>query len=202
MRIVQKILLSLLFATVLFGAFAVAAFSGLFDYIDTRYYNQRVRDNSSALLQEAQTELNEYLSEFESAFQSFVADSAMRNVFLINQSRQDVERQQELTTQLLDRYPEIDFMRFVDNQQGRIWFSTLDSDVRDRTDLRVEYKPNEDLAPPISVPPELNESNQVAWIPDRSAIQIAIPAQDSFDIPRGVAVTWVGLSGVYNRLLM
>ena len=55
MKTVQKVLLSLLLATVVFTAFAVAAYSGLFSLIDTRFYNQRIRSTSQAVLEETRT---------------------------------------------------------------------------------------------------------------------------------------------------
>ena len=42
MKTVQKFAFSLLAAIVLFAVFAVFAFSGLFDVIESRFYNRRV----------------------------------------------------------------------------------------------------------------------------------------------------------------
>lgn len=60
MKVTQKVLISLLIATVLFTAFAIAAFSGLYDLIDTRFYDQRVRAAGRSMLEQVQEVTRSY----------------------------------------------------------------------------------------------------------------------------------------------
>ncbi|HKK47448.1 MAG TPA: hypothetical protein VJ932_00025, partial [Alkalispirochaeta sp.] len=201
MKTVQKVLVSLLVATIVFTGFAVAAYSGLFSVIDTRFYNQRVRTNTQALLQESNDVVNTYARTIQQEIGSLAANPAITNVFLVNQSRQDIEEQNELVGSLLDTRPEIDYLRIVDNERGRLWFSTLEDDVRNRTDVSVEYRAVSDLEPPLSLPPPESDGNQATWIPERGALRISVPMVDSFSIPRGTLVAWAGPSGLFARLV-
>jgi len=201
MKTVQKVLLSLLVATIVFTGFAVAAYSGLFSVIDTRFYNQRVRANTQALLQESQEVLNSYTRTIQQEIGALAENPAITNVFLINQSRQDIEEQNQLVGSLLDSRPEIDYLRIVGNERGRVWFSTLEDDVRNRTEVSVEYRPVSELEPPLSLPPPESGGNRAVWMPDRGALRVSVPMVDSFSIPRGTLVAWVGPSGLFSRLV-
>ena len=125
MKLLQKVLFSLLLATVLFTAFAVAAYSGLFDIIDQQYYNERVRQSAGSILEEAQTEAVAYQRALQSAVGELVDVPAIRNVFLINQSRQDTQEQAQAIGRFIENHPETDYIRIVDNERGNLWYSTL-----------------------------------------------------------------------------
>ncbi|MEX2445421.1 MAG: hypothetical protein WD492_17610 [Alkalispirochaeta sp.] len=201
MKTVQKVLVSLLVATVVFTGFAVAAYSGLFSVIDTRFYNQRIRANTQALLEESQEIVDDYTRTLQREIGTLAANPAVTNVFLINQSRQDIDDQNQLIGTLLENRPEIDYIRIVDNERGRLWFSTLEDDIRNRTDVSVEYRAVSELEPPLSLPPPESDGSRSAWLPGRGALRVTIPMVDSFSIPRGTLVAWVGTSGVFSLLV-
>jgi hypothetical protein len=135
MKTVQKVLVSLLVATVIFTGFAIAAYSGLFSVIDTRFYNQRVRSNTQALLEESRQVIDDYARTLQQEIGALASSPALTNVFLVNQSRQDIEEQNRLIGSLLESRPEIDFIRVVDNEQGRLWYSSLEDDIRRRSPI-------------------------------------------------------------------
>ncbi|TVR69441.1 MAG: hypothetical protein EA427_08520, partial [Spirochaetaceae bacterium] len=200
MKIVQKILISLLLAVLVFTGFAVAAYSGLFDILDTRFYNQRVRDNALQLLEEARAETEAYQRELREAIGAYGSLPAMRNVFLINQSREDTEAQALATGRLFDQYPEIDYLRIIDSERGNLWFSTLEEDVRTRQPTRIEYLTVEELDPPLQIPSAGEERPGLVWTRDPAALRVLVPVQDNFNIPRGLLVAWASPAGIYNRL--
>jgi hypothetical protein len=201
MKTVQKVLVSLLVATVIFTGFAIAAYSGLFSVIDTRFYNQRVRSNTQALLEESRQVIDDYARTLQQEIGALASSPALTNVFLVNQSRQDIEEQNRLIGSLLESRPEIDYIRVVDNEQGRLWYSSLEDDIRRRTQVSVEYKPVSELEPPLSLPPPESDSARAGWIPERGSLRVTIPMVDSFSIPRGTLVAWAGTSGVFQRLV-
>jgi hypothetical protein len=201
MKTVQKVLVSLLLATLAFTAFAVVAYSGLFSIIDARFYSQRIRSTSQVILGEAEELIDDYLLRLQQDVGSLAADPAIGNVFLVNQSRDDIERQQRLVATLLEARSEIDYLRIIDSEEGQLWFSTLETDIRTQTDVRVEYRSIGELDPPVLLPQAREEGNRSDWIPERSALRVTVPVVDRFSIPRGVLTAWVGTSGIYARLV-
>ncbi len=201
MKVTQKVLISLLISTVLFVAFAVAAFSGLFDLIDTRFYDQRVREAGQAILVQAQERTIAYQEQIATEIREFAELPAIQNAFLINQSREDIEAQTLAVGQLLDRRPEIEFLRVFDNGAGELWLSTREEDTRSISELRIEYLPVEELDPPSILTDSADPIDSVAWSTDRSALRIFVPVSDAFDIPRGFVVAWVSFTGLYADLL-
>ncbi|SIQ70581.1 hypothetical protein SAMN05920897_11367 [Alkalispirochaeta americana] len=200
MKVVQKVLVSLLLATVLFTGFAIAAYSGLFDLLDARFYNQRVRDNAILLLEEARSVAQEYQRELRDAASSFAALPTVQNVFRVNQSREDIEARAEAVDLLFDRYPEFDYLRIIDNERGDLWFSTLQEDLRARSDARLEYRASEELEPPLGVPDPGEERSGIEWISDPPALRALVPVMDSFRAPRGLLIAWASTTGLYGRL--
>ncbi|POR01773.1 hypothetical protein AU468_07395, partial [Alkalispirochaeta sphaeroplastigenens] len=200
MKVVQKVLVSLLLATLLFTGFAVAAYSGLFDLLDTRFYNHRVRDNARLLLEEARFVAQEYQEELRDAAAAFAALPSVQNVFRVNQSREDTEARTEAVGLLFDTYPEFDFIRIIDSDRGALWFSTLQEDLRSRSDTRLEYRASEELDPPLRVPDPGDERPGVEWLSDPPALRVLVPVMDSFRTPRGILIAWASTAGLYSRL--
>ncbi|MFA7567575.1 MAG: hypothetical protein WCY01_11150, partial [Alkalispirochaeta sp.] len=179
----------------------MTAYTGLFELIDQRFYNERVRESSRAILAEARRETADYQREIRLSVNTLATLPALSNVFLINQSREDAEEQAEAVGKFIEEYPEIDFIRIVDNNRGNIWFSTLDSDVRSRTDRRIEYKPTSELEIPLLLPPPGEEGQHVSWVPGRAGLRITAPIIDGFDIPRGLLVAWANTHGLFTSLV-
>ncbi len=201
MKVFQKVLLSFLLATAVFTGFAVAAYSGLFDLIDTRFYNQRVRSTTRALMEEAAGVTAQYSRALLRDIGSLAAERSVGAVFLINQSRTDTEERARLMGRLSESRPEIDYIRIIDNERGRLWFSSLDADIRSRSDVSIEYQPVEALDPPLFLPQTPEEERGVEWIPERGGVRVTAPIVDGFSIPRGVLVAWAGSSGLFSRLV-
>ncbi|MFW6229008.1 MAG: hypothetical protein ACOC2V_06060, partial [Alkalispirochaeta sp.] len=201
MKLVQKVLFSLLLATVVFTGFAVAAYSGLFRVIDEQFYNQRVRESSRAILEEARNEAQRYHATLLEDVGELAGLSAMRNVFLINQSRQDTEEQAQAIGRFFEEYPETDYIRVVDRNGDNLWFSTLDADVRERGSTRIEYAPVSELDPPLLLPSPDADGPDVSWIPERRGARVTAPIIDSFGIPQGLIVVWVNTNGLFSALV-
>ncbi|MDA3948030.1 MAG: hypothetical protein PF508_02290, partial [Spirochaeta sp.] len=201
MKLLQKVLFSLLLATVIFTAFAVAAYSGLFDIIDQQYYNQRVRESAVSILEEAQSEALAYQRAFQSSVGELADVPAVRNVFLVNQSRQDTEEQAQAIGRFFENHPETDYIRIVDNDGGNLWYSTLESDIRDQSATRIEYRPISELDPPLLLPSAEQEGTAVQWVPERGGLRVTAPVIDNFGIPQGLLVVWANTSGLFSSLV-
>ena len=195
----RKILISLLLATVAFASFAVAAYSGLFDVIDTRLYDQRVRSHAAARLDSAVTEIEQYRNEITQSLAELVDRRSIRTVFRVNQSLTDIRDRQAALAAFAELHPDFDFVRFIDNARSQLWFSSLAADIAVQQADQITYQPVELLQPPLDLPAADQEG--LRWFGPRDAFQISVQVLETNDAPQGLALAWFRLSGFTRRLV-
>ena len=195
----RKLLFSLLLATVVFASFAVVAYSGLFDLIDTRLYDQRVRSRAAERLDSIVTEVEDYRREIVQALAELVDRRSMRTVFRTNQSLTDVQDRQAALAAFAEQHPEFDFIRFVDNARSQLWFSSRAADIAVRRVGQVTYQPVASLDPALDLPTADREG--LRWFGPRGAFQISVQVLETNDAPQGLALAWFRLSDLTRQLV-
>ena len=195
----RKILFSLLLATVVFALFAVAAYSGLFDLIDTRLYDQRVRSHAAARLDSVVTEVENYRRGIVQSLAELVDRRSIRTVFRVNQSLTDIRDRQAALAAFAELHPEFDFVRFVDNTRAQLWFSSLASDIATRQAGQVTYQSVESLEPALDLPAADQEG--LRWFGRRGAVQISVQVLETNNAPQGLALAWFRLSSLTRQLV-
>ena len=73
----QKVAVSLLISVVIFAAFAVAAFAGLFSVIEARFYQPLVVKNIEQRLEEIAAKETEYTDILARRFESYATNKAV-----------------------------------------------------------------------------------------------------------------------------
>jgi len=63
MRTIHKFLISLLFSIVLLGVFIVLGYTGLFETIETKFYNQRIVENKRERIDDVFSRFQDYNNE-------------------------------------------------------------------------------------------------------------------------------------------
>ncbi|MDR1931374.1 MAG: hypothetical protein LBQ57_00990 [Spirochaetales bacterium] len=139
MSTVQKFSLSLLVAVVLFSAFALVAFSGLFNYIESNFYDRKVSAEIDRGLAKTAASIEEFHKTNLERYAAVCAGDWIRTIFLRNQSREDITTRTNVFGKLQEDIPSLVIIRFVDPQWRQIHYSTLGSDIRNTTDQSVEY---------------------------------------------------------------
>ncbi len=203
MSSVQKTALSLLIAVVVFSVFAIAAFSGLFEYIEARFYDQRMTQVVERRLETASIVIEEQHQRRRERFQAVLEEPAVRTTFRVNQSEADIAARAQLFGRLRQELPAFSFVRFLDPEAERLWYSSLPGDIRAEDDTRREYQPISELEDAESlrrmVLPEDQEFG-VHVLPETNQLVYRLRAYDTFDIPRGTALFYTPAGSLNSAL--
>ena len=140
MTVGQKASASLLIAVLLFAAFAVAAFSGLFDVVESSFRNPSlVRGIEASLSKVAEAEGGYHNSNL-ARFGSILAQDSVRRSFLPNLSSQDAFDRANLLGKLQEETAGLAGIRLIDANGKRLHFSTIPGDIRSRTQIETVYR--------------------------------------------------------------
>ncbi len=139
MKSLVRLAISLLISVVLFAVFAFIAFSGLFDYIESRFYDERIEALEREYVQKAISVIDTFHEENLNRFALLLQNSAMASVYNANSSREQIGTIRNIFELL--KIDNSDFLgvRFID-PNGFIHFSTFEKDIQTSTQLVREYK--------------------------------------------------------------
>ena len=140
MKSLVRFALSLLISIVLFAVFAFIAFSGLFDYIESRFYDERIEALERQYVQKAIEVLDEYHQENLDRFGLLLQNDALVSIYDANRSREQIGTIRNIFELLKIDYSDFLGVRFIDSD-GFIHFSTYEEDIQASTQLVREYKP-------------------------------------------------------------
>lgn len=204
MTVSQKAVLSLFLSILLFAGIAAAAYTGLFDLVETRFYNSsRVK----SLIRETGIDaelLQEYLTNLQNRFAASLDEPSVRRSFLAGQSAFDIFERSRIYGLLLESVPGLHSVRFVDAVGGRIHFSTYPPDIIKEDRLSVTYRGyNEDPANPPFARVQVRAGEDFRLTPDTAYERIifSYPFYDSLDIYRGTALFTVSVRAPAERLV-
>ena len=203
MKTAQKAALSLLITVVVFSAFSVFAFSGLFNIIETRFYNQRVTDSLYGELQTARKEVDRFNTQYITRFESILRQEHIQRSYLPNLSVEDIERRENLFQFLKEELPGFLYVRFIDTE-GNIHYSTLGEDIKERNEFRIVYRRLEEAVGETEVDNltfEEGDSNKLMLRQDENTLVYAFPFYDTLSIFKGTALFYVSSKSVRNHLL-
>ena len=139
MTIIKKAAISLIISMALFTAFALISYFALFDYIESRFYSRRVIAGIETRVEKIITSIGEYKDNRLEILSAVSEESAIRNSFLINQSREDIFRRENILKTLIEQNIDINFIRVVD-EDGRIHYSTNPLDILSSDPTRISYR--------------------------------------------------------------
>ncbi|MDR0452563.1 MAG: hypothetical protein LBH15_05925, partial [Treponema sp.] len=128
MMLLKKAALSLVLAAALFAGFLIAAYTGLFGLIETRFYNPSA---SRAAIKEAEQDseaVQGYFARLDESFSAFTGEQALRRSFLPIRDDDDIAERGRLSALLLEKEPGLKSVRFIGAGGSRIHYSTLQED--------------------------------------------------------------------------
>jgi len=204
MTVSQKVSVSLLISVLLFAAFSVIAFTGLFDLIEARFYNPSITKQA---LQEITTDANlvdGYIKEVQGRFSDLLKEPSVQRSFLPNQSAEDIFERSKAAGLLLEATGGLQWIRFIDVGGKRIHYSTLREDIlrQDATSLAYRNYGDNPQDPPFDLinipdksPPRiLGDGNQ-------ERLLFCFPFYDSFSVYRGTAVFSLSIRSITERMI-
>ena len=203
MNVGQKASLSLLIAVLLFAAFSVAAFSGLFDVIESRFYNPAVSRGYEEALAKASRLSDAYHARNIERFRAVLALDAVRRSFLPNMSAQDAFDRANALGKLQEETAGLVGLRLLDSNGKRMHFSTLPGDVLRRGATEIVYRnygeagdqPYEAISAPES------STGRIGIDQSTGRFVCSLPFFDSFNVYRGSAVFLLSLDGLSSLLV-
>jgi hypothetical protein len=200
----QKAALGLLISVFLFAGFAVLAYTGLFDLVESRFYNPSItRRLEYDIVQDSKT-IQEFLEELQARFEETLREPAIRRSVLPNQSAEDIFERTRIYGTLLESLGGLQSVRFIDSGGQRIHFSTLSRDILNQDRLSVAYRNyHEDSGAPPYEQVAVSAEEKIKYTLDEEGdrIFLSLPFFDTFEVYRGTALFSVSVRAVAERLV-
>ena len=204
MRTVPKVILSLLITIFLFSGLAVAAYVGLFNVLETRYYQPAVLSGMQKQLTAASDTMRSWHDANLQKLADFVNADAVKRSLLPNQSAQDIFDRTNLAGALMADNPGVSGIRIIDAGNGstaeeslgkrRIHFSTFKDDILSKEDFKVTYEnygTQEADVPFDNISMQNGDNPKIAIDTARDCFLYCFPFYDSYTAWRGTIVFYV-----------
>ena len=215
----QKTALSLLISVLLFGAFALAAFAGLFSAIDARFYEPAKISGIKQRLESLSSSCDEYISALNERFalgeSAFLKNAPAMSFVEAKPSESDVLARGELLGELRSSTPGLLGFRVLDKNQNSIHYSSFRSDIlrRDEKNNLTAYKNyseclspagNEEVSSQIvscaDSQGDLAAGKKIYFDGEKRAL-FSFPFYDKYSVFRGTAIFYVAASDFASYLL-
>jgi hypothetical protein len=200
----QKAALSLLISVFLFAGIAVLAYTGLFDLIETRFYNPSITRSLTRETNRSAEVVQTYISDLQTRFTNSLNSPAVRRSFLPNQSVDDIFERSRIYGMLMEQVGGLQSVRFVDYNGVRIHFSTYAQDIISQDRLSIAYRNYADdprNEPFRNVQVAAQEKEKLFLDSAQDRIIFSYPFYDSMDVYRGTALLTLSVRAVTDELI-
>ena len=215
----QKTALSLLVSVILFCAFSLAAFAGLFSAIDARFYEPAKIYGIRERLKNVALACDEYLSalgdRFATGESSFLKNPSVASFVEAKAGQEDVFARSELLGDLRSSTQGFLGLRVLDKNQNSIHYSTFASDIlrRDEKNNLTAYKNYLDCLSPSGkqeIPAQIISCEDTAgdlaagkkvYFDADKRVVFSYPLYDRYSVFRGTALFYVNALDFSNALL-
>ena len=136
----QKIAVSLLISVILFAAFTVAAFAGLFSFVEARFYQPLVVKTNEQRLKNLAEKEEEYSEVLNQRFAAFAAKKETASYATAAPTVSDQKNRTNLTGTLFSQTPSLMGIRIIDKNGRNIHYSSFAADEKFRSKGQVSYK--------------------------------------------------------------
>lgn len=215
----QKTALSVLISVMLFGAFTVAAFAGLFSAIDARFYEPAKISQINQKLAGVSSACDDYLKTLTERFAlgqgAFLKNSSVKTFVEAKPSDEDVLSRGEALGELRSSTQGFLGLRVLDKNQNSIHYSTFHSDIlrRDEKNNLTAYKNylecvslsgSEEISAQIVSCADTGgdlQAGQKIYFDKENRIVFSFPLYDKYSVFRGSAIFYVNALDFTNVLL-
>ena len=196
----QKVAISLLIAVLLFGGFSVLSFGGLFNLLETRFYNPSVTAHMNRDITQNAEAIDKFFAEARERFSETLKTDAVRHS-LVSHNADYVSALSRVYSPLIDSFYGVQWVRFVDGEGQRLLFSSYGADVLDSDGAFPVYADyNEpDLPYEVVAAPE-DGTTKYTFDGKAERIIFSFPLYDSFDIYKGTALFSLSVDAISARL--
>ena len=203
----QKIAVSLLVSVILFAAFAVAAFAGLFSLVEARFYQPLIVKSIEQRLATVAEKEEEYSEALAQRFAAFTASKDIASYASASPTDSAQKNRTRLTGTLFSQTPSLTGIRIIDKNGRNIHFSSFAADEKFRSKSQVSYKNYTDLEElsfdVIScedVRKGTGSGHRIVYDQKKNHILYAYPFYDAYAVYRGTIVFYCDADD-FNRFL-
>ena len=125
----KKTALSLLISVIIFSLSAIFLYSGVFEKIETRFYQPAVINGIVESLNTVEKSLDEYHRMNFLRFGDFLSKESVKVSFLPNPGQKAITERNGFTGKLFEQNPGLKGIRFIDFQGRGVHYSTYKNDV-------------------------------------------------------------------------
>src|SRR6056297_712287 len=200
---IQRVSISLLISIILVTAFAFLAYSGLFEYIETTFYNQRVTELYGQELEQKKTAIEDFHHQYQSRFSASLSQVDVQKVYSPNWDREYIFQHNNLFNTLHSEYQGLLFVRFV-SIDNKIHYSTREDDIERQGEYRVIYKVLDDKTttiPTAELKLDAEQSKDIIIDDDQKRFVYQFTLYDDLEQFRGTALFDVDKNSLQHYLV-
>ena len=203
MRTSQKVIVTLTLAFVITFAFAIVAYTGLFQFLESDFFRERVKKDQLNRLLQISERIEGWNSDLISRIEDISLDRSFQSVYSISQGQDNIATRANIVGALEDRLIGFSGIRVIEND-GKIQYSSYAADIRNQQSGesgRLLYRNWSEVEGTFSFP-EANSESQSTVIYDgiRQQIVFLIPAKDRVFTIRGWLLVFMKTSGIAEYL--
>ena len=192
----------MLISVLLFGVFAVLAYTGLFNLLEARFYNPVITASIAHENMQNAEAASGFFSETQARFSDSLNEEIVRRASLSNSSVSDIFARDILFRHLVESFDGIQWVRFIDSEGGRIHFSTYAPDIQYHDELINSYfNYNEQYLPYEMIAVMDGDAPKYIFDGRSACILFSFPLYDSSDAYRGTALFSVSINALSDRLI-
>ncbi|GMO43385.1 MAG: hypothetical protein Ta2B_23930 [Termitinemataceae bacterium] len=202
----RKAALSLFITVLVLAVFTVIAFTGLFNLIETRFYDPAVRDDLYAELKNNAAIIDEFINENDLTFEKTIGLDSVKRSFLVDQNGQDILDRSKIFGELHAQRSGLQWVRFIDQNGQRIHFSTDENDIADKSAVSISYKSYSEVPGYVPFDDDLLKGSNTRRIVfddsygDNERLLFYYPFADSQGVYRGEAVFSITVLAIAGKL--
>ena len=200
----KKTALSLLISVIIFSLSAIFLYSGVFEKIETRFYQPAVINGIVESLNTVEKSLDEYHRMNFLRFGDFLSKESVKVSFLPNPGQKAITEINGFTGKLFEQNPGLKGIRFIDFQGRGVHYSTYKNDILatnknvtafknyDQLDTNVRYQ---------EISQEENSTGELFLDESKEEILYLLPFIDNYNAYQGTAVFYVSVRDLENFLV-
>ena len=198
----HKIAVSFLISILIFGALSALAYTGLFDLLETRFYNPTITASITRENARNAEATENFFTEMQERFSELLSEDAVRRALMSNAGIEDILARERTFRFLIESLDGVQWVRFIESGGIRVLFSTYASDIQRQDGIFNTYRnfnepflPYEMIAVPADGTPKLTFDER------GSRILFSFPLFDYFNDYRGTALFSLSVNVLSNRLM-
>jgi hypothetical protein len=197
----QKVLLSLLITVILSTAFTVFAFIGMFDLIETSFYNPSVTAHMVSENNRNAKVIGEFFKDIENRLSETLETDAVQRSLAYDQSQEDFSAINNIFSRLGNSFEGIHWVRLIDSSGKRLYFSSYSQDIVNNDYKNPAYRSYSEPDIPYELIAVQNGGLPKHTFDNKSGgILFSFPLYDSFDIYCGTALFSLSMDAILEKL--